>query len=606
MGALLLFLWHNGRRTSRSAGIGLWALAIWLYGLRQFVVLGLSDSEVSTWERALLFLTRILLSLTIAMGTELFARDRLVQRDYWIVGAASGALLLGGLFLRKDLLVLSVAIPQLFTAIRSIWMLSTHPHLRLTGNLAVAMVCYAIWGASVVPMLLRWGDLSAGAGGFAVQGLGVRQVLTLLILMIVMVFSMVQLYYQQTQNLLTMEHHRTLHAERRFRQAVDHSPVASALIGEDARILLANTRLGSILGKSPPELIGMDCFGFLDEPAGQLAREMHRQRLQGHHGDLQYEIDLRDAKGLQRTFALHSSGYFDEQGKTVTQIQLLDISERKRTQQVLEQHLNSLESTVQAKSLALEQAERLATLGEFSAGMAHDMGNPVSYIRLHARALQKMAMALEPAVDSVRIDRGRLGSVPPDSVMANISASLEAIIEGSERIERLIEDVKKAARSEDEPIRAIVDLVPVVQVACRMCAAVQEKQGVTLKLELCDKALVLGDPGQLEQLIANLVSNACQAMDGDVRQLDIRIAEPENAGISIEILDTGRGIDPAHQELLFNSFFTTRAGEGGTGLGLSISQRIVAEHGGTLTLRPRPAGGVCAQVRLPELRRSEA
>jgi signal transduction histidine kinase len=207
--------------------------------------------------------------------------------------------------------------------------------------------------------------------------------------------------------------------------------------------------------------------------------------------------------------------------------------------------------------------ERLASLGLLTAGVAHEINNPLEGIGNHVNLLARPGLAPE--------ERAR---------------HLEMVRHGLERVRDLVRDLLRFARPASTRDR--VDLREVFERARRLAAysrAFREVEVVTTGFDA--PVVVLGDPGRLEQVLLNLLLNASNAMQGRGRILvDARRDAP--GGALVTVADEGPGIPPADLDRIFDPFFTTG---GGTGLGLSIAFGILQAHGGSLSARNRPEGG---------------
>jgi two-component system, NtrC family, C4-dicarboxylate transport sensor histidine kinase DctB len=224
----------------------------------------------------------------------------------------------------------------------------------------------------------------------------------------------------------------------------------------------------------------------------------------------------------------------------------------------------------------LVQAGKLSALGQMSAGISHELNQPLMAIRSFA----------ENAV--LYLERGRLPEV---------GQNLERINELARRMGRIIKNLRAFARQESEPVSR-VDLAAVVEASLDLMAGKLAQVGVTLHWSPPNAPVwVRGGEVRLQQVVVNLVSNAADAMEGrDLRALDITITRgPER--VTLTLADTGPGI--AEPERIFDPFYTTKevGHSEGMGLGLSISYGLVQSFGGAITGQNRPAGaGVSGAV----------
>ena len=175
------------------------------------------------------------------------------------------------------------------------------------------------------------------------------------------------------------------------------------------------------------------------------------------------------------------------------------------------------------------------------------------------------------------------------------------MLDGAKRIKRIVEDLKDFARQDDSDLCDTVQVNQVVETAVRLVENSIRK--ATSRFEVAyAEALppVRGNPQRIEQVVVNLVLNACQALDRKEQGIFVRTRhDPEADTVVFEVRDEGRGVSPENLSHLCDPFFTTKRESGGTGLGLSISDGIVKEHGGTLDFTSEPGRGLTVVLSLP-------
>ncbi len=223
----------------------------------------------------------------------------------------------------------------------------------------------------------------------------------------------------------------------------------------------------------------------------------------------------------------------------------------------------------------LRQAERLSTLGELAADLAHEIRNPLAAVR---GTVQLLAAEFAPGHR-----KHEFGAIA---------------IEELDRLNGVVDGYLRTAQSRSSP-GGCSDAIAAVATIVELVRPQAQHAGITIEQHGPDHLWVAMDTGQLTQVFLNLALNAVQAMSGGgVLRIEWSTAESAADGAYGDIIfgDTGPGVPPESREKIFQPFFTTK--RDGTGLGLSIARRLVQEHGGTLTLEANGTGSVF-RVRLP-------
>ncbi len=278
-----------------------------------------------------------------------------------------------------------------------------------------------------------------------------------------------------------------------------------------------------------------------------------------------HEVELECAAGEASTpvaIRVTSSELQDPRGETVGVVLLLrDCSE-----------LVQLERQ-------LRQADKLAALGTLSAGLAHEIKNPLSALELNLHLLAEELGEREQSRSAVR-------------------RYLDILKAEVKRLQAVVENVVRVSR----PTTLSLEPLNLNDLLAHVVALVQgeaREHKVDLRVDLVpDLPPVTGDSTQLSQVFLNLLLNALQAMpDGGTLAMSSAARLDAPASVSVRVSDTGHGIAPGHLTRLFDPYFTTR--DGGTGLGLAIAYRIVRDHGGSIEVTSTQGAGATMTVRLP-------
>lgn len=298
------------------------------------------------------------------------------------------------------------------------------------------------------------------------------------------------------------------------------------------------------------------------------------------------EFRIRNAVGETRWVDCRLQAQRDARG-VVTHLQgvLLDITEKIRLRE------------------QAAQASRLASLGELAAGVAHEINNPNAMILLNAAVLKEVGEGMLRLLDELWRERGELdlGRIPYARLRTEIPRLQEEVLEAAGRIRRIVEDLREFARSEPPELRQAVDLNSIVQAAVRLTGSALKKATDHLTVDYAaELPLFKGHAQRIEQVVVNLLLNACQALPDRQKGIAVKtVFLAAERALCLTVKDEGVGIESANLPHVTDPFFTTRREQGGTGLGLSVSARIVKEHDGRIEIDSVPGAGTELRVILP-------
>jgi len=299
-------------------------------------------------------------------------------------------------------------------------------------------------------------------------------------------------------------------------------------------------------------------------------------------------------------------------------------SERyQRKQFAGEQRLSEAHRALAEAQSELVQSEKLASLGQLVAGVAHELNNPASFVHGGlenlAEYLQAFVGVLERYEAAAAVDpevRASIEAVKAeahlDYLVKETPELLRICAEGSERIRDIVRDLRVFVRA-DEGERRPTELVACLDSTLGLLGDKIKRAGVTISREYEAVPTIAANAGQLNQVWMNLLSNAIDATagrsDGEVIVV-LRVSEedrqppdelPPDGTVWVEVVigDNGIGIEPKALSKIFDPFFTTKPVGRGTGLGLSIAFGAVKAHGGTIAADSPPGQGTTMMVRLP-------
>jgi len=347
---------------------------------------------------------------------------------------------------------------------------------------------------------------------------------------------------------------------------IEHANALILGIDRNWRVTVCNQAVCRLVGFSRSELLGTDLRDWLPrEDRGRLTK-VFLGALSGRLNDT-VEVGLA-TKGGDHVRTVWSVAAISRRGKVEAVVAVGQDQTKVR----------ELQSQV-------IQAEKLATLGQLAAGVVHELNNPLTSISVYADFLLKKA---QRAADS--------GGASLD---ASDVEKIERINSGAARIMSFAKDLVQYAKptGADERLVALNDIV---EQSLSFCEHLFSRHGIRLNIELAAaRPRVSAVPGQLEQVVINLVTNAVHAAS-NAESGNVWVTTFDNgrsAGIRVE--DDGEGIPPERRDRIFEPFFTTKGAGDGTGLGLSIVRNIVERHKGRISVGESAAGGASFAVLVP-------
>lgn len=248
-------------------------------------------------------------------------------------------------------------------------------------------------------------------------------------------------------------------------------------------------------------------------------------------------------------------------------------------------------------------ADKMKSLGILISGVAHEINNPNHFININVSLLQKMWRDLKPLVHK-KIENSPifyLGNIPSHKLEESIDDLLFGIRDGSERISRIVDSMKAYIRNVPSDIKEIFNLHDAIEnvVFLLKNQMMKATDKFTIKHK-CKRLLVIGIQQQIEQVIINVLQNACQALTSKQQSICIETGTAKSGKMAvIKVTDTGIGIEPQNLKFVTDPFFTTKRKIGGTGLGLSISSSILEEHKGCFNFISEPGKGTVVEIILP-------
>lgn len=377
------------------------------------------------------------------------------------------------------------------------------------------------------------------------------------------------------------------------RTLLNTAPLPIFYMDANLRFAGCNNAFESFFGCAAGQIQGRTIY---DLPMPRAIAEKHDQmnrELIASGNPQQYECLVENSDGKARNIIFNKTVFRESDGKIGGIIAaMLDITEQRDAME---------NERIQRDELT--QSSKMAAIGTMVAGVAHDVNNPNQYIKLNAAILKKFIDEIIPMLDErVRtIGDFDIGKLKYSFLRDQLQTLTQGIVDGAEKIQTIIQNMKDFAK----PARVVpvgpVNLNEAIQSAVKLMGATIRKSCDMLVLDLSDNLPhINANIQKIEQVVVNLLQNACQALSENSQQIGVRTyADHDTQQIVMEIWDQGRGIEPQDLPNLAKPFFTTKRDSGGTGLGLAVSRKILDEFEGRMTFSSTPGEKTTVRVEFP-------
>jgi signal transduction histidine kinase len=412
---------------------------------------------------------------------------------------------------------------------------------------------------------------------------------------------------------------------------VDRLEVGICAVDADMRIVLWNRFMATHSGKPAETVEGrnlFECFPELPrkwlekkirnvfvlknyaftswEQRPYLFRFHHNRPITGGIDAMQQSCTFLPAKGLTETVEHVCITIFDYTDTALYQQQLMTaIEELERERNEQQRLIRKLEEA----QTQLLQSEKLASIGQLAAGVAHEINNPVGFVNSNLGTLKRYVQDLLNLIDAYTDAEGKLKSAPELQAVGDLKQKMDfdflrddtqslirESLDGLERVKKIVQDLKDFSRVDNSQEWQMADLNRCLESALSVATnEIKHKTDVVRALGQIPEVECL--PFQLNQVFLNLLVNAAQAIP---QHGTVTLSSGAEDGWAwVEVGDSGAGIAPENLKRIFDPFFTTKPVGKGTGLGLSVSHNIVAKHGGRIEVDSELGKGTRFRVWLP-------
>lgn len=354
-----------------------------------------------------------------------------------------------------------------------------------------------------------------------------------------------------------------------FRAVIENSPDC-VIIHAEGRVIYANQTMLATWRGALDEIIGLPAIDLVHPADHPLVIERQAAIAAGATALPFIDERLVRKDGSEFVAQVGAVGILFD-GKPAVMVVARDVTEARQRQ------------------ARIGQVDRMVALGTLAAGVAHEIGNPLTYLLLRLDAAGVRAGELRAVVPA---------GTPSAPILDELVGHLAAVSEGARRVRAIVSELRLFARTDDEP--AVVDVTVPIERALSMAA--HELTGIHVERDYAPARPVMAAEGKLTQVVLNLVLNASYAIHASDQPgphaVRVRVWS-DGAQTRFAVRDTGTGIAAADLPRVFDPFFSTKPVGDGVGLGLAIAQSIVATSSGTIHVESTPGAGATFTVSLP-------
>jgi PAS domain S-box-containing protein len=382
-------------------------------------------------------------------------------------------------------------------------------------------------------------------------------------------------------------------SEEKYRTILNSIQEGYYEVDLSGNMMFCNDSLCGIIGYSRDELIGMNNRQYMPTEAFKRVYETFLRVYNTGEATKAFDWEVVTKDGAKKIVEASVTLIRDMKGTPAGFRGVVrDITDRKRAEEQARVHQQQL-----------MQASKMAALGVLVSGVAHEINNPNNFIMLNAPLLREAWDNALPILEEYYRENGDflMGGMMYSEMREQMPKLLSGVAQGAERIKQIVTNLKSYVRGDSGDLSQAVDVNAVLRSSLSLISNVIKNatDHFTVNYE-ADLPLIRGSFQRLEQVILNLIQNACQALPDKKKGLFVTTSrDGSGAGVVVTIQDEGSGIRPEDLPRIREPLFTTRQEVGGIGLGLSISSKIIEEHRGSLRFTSAPGKGTTVTITLP-------
>ncbi len=368
----------------------------------------------------------------------------------------------------------------------------------------------------------------------------------------------------------------------------------------DGIIQQTNAALERITGKAGAQICGQPLLSIFTGEAAALVRKLP-EKVRSGHSVVDCEVSLISQTGEAVPLSVNCTSRYNHRGKLVGLVLIgRPVGELRRAYEKLDQAHHKLRQAQQELILS----EKMAALGRLVAGVAHELNNPISFVFGNMHALQRYGKNITRYLGAVETisDPAKLGALRAelkiDKIAADLSPLVEGTLEGAERVNEIVHDLRRYFSGQEEQNEAF-ELPAIIRTATRWVEKTS-RNAPAIDFILPQSLKISSKKGHVHQIIVNLVQNGVDVMEGEANSRLVVSCGRDESGVFASVRDFGPGLTGEIESHVFEPFFTTKPIGKGTGLGLYVSYGMAEELGGTLTGKNHPEGGAVFSLHLPQ------